>query len=345
MRSTGQKKKSKVGAGRNRTRLNEQVYKKGTLMFIEGEQSTEMFIIRAGSVRILKQEGDKTVELAVLGKGSVLGELSLLDHQPRSATAQIVEDVTATVIDESTFNKTMKSIPSWLANIIQVIVTRLRNTMKRSSDSIVQKSVAGVIKILLLLYKNESVEKDGVKRISLTRAKEAIASTIGIGEMETENVLLHLILKETILINKDINGTEFITVIDPEVLTIYMNFLRASQRGAKLLGEDLPDNAVDLIQVITETGNKNGSLVRPGIKKIGVPQLEIELQRQGKGKNIDLDALDNLVDAKIILKEQSAVTTAHQTHKQTALIYNENTLKKVMALHIWLTKFKEEIIF
>ena len=345
MKNVSQKLKDKIGSGRNITKINERIYKRGSLMFIEGESSTEMFIIRSGKIRILKQEGDKTVELAVLGPGSVLGELSLLDHQPRSATAQVVEDLKATVIDEKLFNHTMKTVPTWLANIVQVVVNRLRDTIKKTSDSIVQKSVAGVIKILLLLYKSDAKEYNGEKRLFVARVKDVISSTIGIGDVETENVLLHLILKDMLFIRKDDAGREYIIISDTDVLQLYMNYLRASQRGIKMLGEDLPESAVDLIQVVIEAGEKGGKEVKPGIRRIGVPQIEIELQRQGKGQHIDLDALDALLDAKVVFKEQDAIKTSHQTHKRVIILYNEKTLQKLVTLHIWLPKFKEEIKF
>jgi len=345
MKSSSQNPKQKVGSGRNITKINERIYKRGSLMFIEGELSSEMFIIRSGKIRILKQEGDKTVELAVLGPGSVLGELSLLDHQPRSATAQVVEDLKVTIIDEKMFDQTMKAIPNWLANIIQVVVTRLRETMIKTSDSIVQKSVAGVVNIILLLYKNESIELEGEQRIPMNRAKEAISSTIGLGDIETENVFMHLILKEMMYVRKDEAGKEFIILIDYDVFQLYMNFLRAAQRGISMLGENLSEPAVDLTQTIIDTGEKNGKIVKPGIKKIGVTQIEVELQRQGKGQHINLDALDALLEAKVVFKEQDAVKTSHQTHKRIVLVYNENTLKKIVTLHVWLAKFKEEVKF
>lgn len=345
MNNTSQKSTHKVDSGRNITKYNELIFKRGTLMFIEGELSSEMFIIRSGKIRILKQEGDKTVELAVLGAGSVLGELSLLDHQPRSATAQVIEDVKTTIIDRSIFDHTMKTLPSWLSSIIHVVVKRLRNTMKKTSDSIVQKSTAGVLKILLLLYNNEAIDYNGEKRVSLARAKDVISSTIGIGDIETENVFLHFILKEMIFIRKDDAGREYIVFIDNSLLQLYMNYLRAFQRGIKLLGEDLSDAAVNLVQVIINAGEKGGTNIKCGVKKIGLPQIEIELQHQGKDKNIDLDALDALTDSKIIFKEQDAVKTSHQSNKRVGLVYNENTLKKIITLHLWLPKFKEEVKF
>lgn len=345
MSKESETQKEKIGSGKNITRVNERIFKRGTLMFIEGEASAEMFIVRTGKIRILKQEGAKTVELAVLGAGSVLGELSLLDHQPRSATAQVIEDVRTTVIDENLFNHTMKTIPTWLANIIHLVVKRLRDTLKRTSESIVEKSVAGVCRLLLLIAKTEQAGHQKQTKIPLSIAKDIIASTIGIGEVEIENVLLHLILKEMLFIRKDDVGKEHIIIIDTSILQLYLNYLRCLQSHTKMPGADLSPEALELIKVLIDAGEKSGKSIQQGILKISLPQVEIELQRQGKGKNLNYDILDYLLKQKIIFAEQNLVKTSYQRHQQTAIIYNEGALNKIITLHLWLPIFQEEIVF
>ena len=104
----------------------------------------------------------------MLGPGSVLGELALLDHQPRSATAQVVEDTVVTVIDEDLFSRTLQKIPSWFGSIIQLVVKRLRDTMKKASDDLIQKSISGFIKVLLLLNETNGVEISNQRAVSLS---------------------------------------------------------------------------------------------------------------------------------------------------------------------------------
>ncbi|MGD9200747.1 MAG: cyclic nucleotide-binding domain-containing protein [Chitinispirillia bacterium] len=345
MSESAARQHDKIGSNRNITTMNERIFKRGTLMFIEGELSTEMFIIRSGKIRILKQEGEKTVELAVLGPGSVLGELSLLDKQPRSATAQVIEDVKASVIDEKLFNHTMKSITNWLANIIILVVKRLRDTLKLTSDSIVERSIAGVIKIILLLHNSKGISGNNEIRILLSKTKDVISSTIGIGEIEIENVLLHLILKEMLIIRKDDYGKEYIIVNDPSVLNLYMSYLRSSQNNTKLLGEDLPESAVEFVKVLIETGEKLGRSIQPGILQIAISQLKVEWQRQGKGKFIDTAALDLLIDNNIIFIRRDTIKSNYQSHKNDVLVFNKNTLEKIITLHIWLSIFREDVIF
>jgi CRP/FNR family cyclic AMP-dependent transcriptional regulator len=343
--TTASNPRGKFGTGKSIVNRNEKVFKRGSLIFIEGETSTEMYILKSGIVRILKQEGESTVELAVLGAGSVLGELALLDHQPRSATAQVVEEVTTAVIDEGLFQKTLKDIPSWLNNIIMEVVKRLRVTMKKSSDDVVQKSIAGVIRVVTLQNSNEGIEKDGTRSVSLTRAKELIYSTIGLGAIEAENVFLHLILKDLVFIRKNEFGQEYIVLKDVEVLTLYMNYLRAKQRGSCLAGEEFTEKAVELLRVIISAGEKSGKKMQNNLVSLGQAQLELELDRLGKGRFTDLDALDELLRGRIIVKQEDSTDSKYGTHKRITLVFNLETLKRISVFMQWLPVFKEEVNF
>jgi CRP/FNR family cyclic AMP-dependent transcriptional regulator len=336
---------NKLATGKSVVNRNEKSFHRGSLMFIEGETSTEMYIIKNGKIRILKQEGESTVELAVLGPGSVLGELALLDHQPRSATAQVIEDVNAAVIDEALFTRTLAAIPPWLKDIIMEVVKRLRVTMKKTSDDVVQKSIAGVIRVITLQNGSEGFEKDGCRCVPLNQAKTLIFSTIGLGALEAENVFLHLILKDMILIRKNELGQEYLMLKDVGVLLLYMNFLRAKQRGSSLVGEEFTEKGVDLLATLVSAGEQNGKKIQAGLVSLGQSQLELELDRRGKGRFLDLDALDELIRAKVVVKQEEATDSKYGTHKRATLVFNIDALKRLGVLTQWLPIFKEEVKF
>lgn len=70
--------------------LEERELPDGQVIFAEGDLGDAMFFIAAGGVRIEKQTGADAASrktLAVLEAGDYFGEMSLLDRQPRSATA------------------------------------------------------------------------------------------------------------------------------------------------------------------------------------------------------------------------------------------------------------------
>src|SRR5215212_354776 len=66
----------------------------GQILFTDGEPSDHLFVIRSGRIRILARspQGSELV-LAILACGEVIGELSVLDAGPRSATAEALGDV------------------------------------------------------------------------------------------------------------------------------------------------------------------------------------------------------------------------------------------------------------
>ena len=337
----GKSSASKVGAGKSIINRHERFFRRGTLMFIEGESSSEMFIIRSGLIRILKQEGQNAVELAKLGPGSVLGELSLLDHQPRSATAQVVEDTSVTVIDEELFVGTLQNIPSWLENMIQLVVRRLRDTMKKTSEDLVLKSVNGVIRILLLL----SDEQTGRKEPFVSTVKEQVYSVIGLGGLELENIFLLLILKNFILIRKNERGQEYIFIKEREALKLYMNYLRMHLRGATLIGEQFGTNVLELVAALIATGEKHGAVAADKLMKVSQPQVEIELARDGKDRFIDMDALEELIAGKLVAVQEDATVSRYGHHSKKTFLFNPNILRNVQLLHSWLPLFREEIRF
>ena len=68
-------------------------YPAGTTLFVDGETSVSLFIIRKGTVSIRKGPPNAYVEISKLFTNEVLGELSFFDRSPRSATAVALTDV------------------------------------------------------------------------------------------------------------------------------------------------------------------------------------------------------------------------------------------------------------
>ena len=148
-----------------------------------------------------------------------------------------------------------------------------------------------------------------------------------------------------LLIRKDVGGKEYIQVLREDILQLYMNYLKAKQRKLNMTGENLSVGAMELISIILAAGDRGGKLMKEGIRRIGLPQVELEVQRRQTGTYVNWDALDELCDAKIIFKEENKVQTQYQAHKQVSIFYNESALKKLLTLHEWLPVFREEICF
>jgi len=106
-------------------------YKTGAVLFKEGEEGEEMFIIQSGRVAIKKKvkEGDTT--LAVLEKGDFFGEMALLERLPRSASAEVIEDGDLIKISNEIFGDMIKANPEIAIRMLRKYSIRLRETNKQ----------------------------------------------------------------------------------------------------------------------------------------------------------------------------------------------------------------------
>lgn len=94
----------------------------GTLIVDQGQTGREAFVILEGDI-IIKRSGRK---IANLGAGDVVGELSLLDHGPRTASAICATDCTLLVIDQRRFIGVLNDVPTIAHKLMGVLASRIR---------------------------------------------------------------------------------------------------------------------------------------------------------------------------------------------------------------------------
>lgn len=106
----------------------------GELIIEEGDQSDSIFIIQKGNVEVVKRgiEDDEWYTLAELKAGESIGEVSLLDNQPRSASVRATTEVTLLEINISDLNSRFSKKDSLASrikiNLARETSRRLRNT-------------------------------------------------------------------------------------------------------------------------------------------------------------------------------------------------------------------------
>ncbi|MGH7278132.1 MAG: cyclic nucleotide-binding domain-containing protein [Candidatus Rokuibacteriota bacterium] len=111
--------------------LKERTLKKGHVLFREGDQGDEMFIVRRGALIVSKAVTGRVEQvLSRMGAGECFGEMSLFDRAPRSATVQADDDTVLLVLDRDRLQALIDVNPSagaaFLHALIQVFIDRLR---------------------------------------------------------------------------------------------------------------------------------------------------------------------------------------------------------------------------
>jgi signal transduction histidine kinase len=108
----------------------------GQILMREGDSGGSLYIVLEGEFEITKRSGQRELVLAVRGAGEVIGEMSLLDQSPRSATVRALRDSRLLMIGQEPFRQLLSKSPSATLAILHTITSRLRHTesMLRQSE-------------------------------------------------------------------------------------------------------------------------------------------------------------------------------------------------------------------
>ena len=94
----------------------------GKHIFRIGEAAKVMYLIIEGEVDLML--GDTVVETA--GEGVFIGEMALIDDEPRSASARARSDCRVFPIDEARFQSLIKETPFFALQVMKTLARRLR---------------------------------------------------------------------------------------------------------------------------------------------------------------------------------------------------------------------------
>ena len=97
-------------------------YPAGQVIFSAGETGSMMYVVKDGELEIIVN--GKVVE--TVGSGGIVGELALIDTQPRSATVVAKTDCQLVPINEKRFTFLVQQTPYFSLHVMRVLANRLR---------------------------------------------------------------------------------------------------------------------------------------------------------------------------------------------------------------------------
>lgn len=94
----------------------------GSVLVDQGDAGREAFVLVEGAATV-KRNGRK---VGTLGPGDAIGELSLLDHGPRTATVTADTDVTLLVLSAREFSGVLEEVPGLAHKLLAQLASRVR---------------------------------------------------------------------------------------------------------------------------------------------------------------------------------------------------------------------------
>ena len=96
-------------------------------IFRECETGDMAFIVKAGTVEIVKTvDGEETL-IATVEKGGMFGEMALIESKPRMASARAKGPVTTLVITQGMFNKKLSTMDPFTRGLIKILSNHIRS--------------------------------------------------------------------------------------------------------------------------------------------------------------------------------------------------------------------------
>lgn len=106
--------------------LERRTLKGGDTIFREGEQGGSAYVVQAGEVQIVRNEGDQEQVLATIGVGGIFGEMALIDDKPRMATAKVKGGATIVTISKAMYQQKLKQSDPFIRALLRILVETVR---------------------------------------------------------------------------------------------------------------------------------------------------------------------------------------------------------------------------
>jgi CRP-like cAMP-binding protein len=155
-------------------------YQAGATLFAEGDRSDRCFLLERGNVKIVQVTTDgREVLLGVRGRNELIGDWSVIDGQPRSASAVALEPVDAVQLDATQFLGFLEVSPKAAMWLVRSVLGRIRDADRQRAE-FASSDAAGRLARRLAELADEHGEAvgEGV-RIGLPLSQEELAGWTG----------------------------------------------------------------------------------------------------------------------------------------------------------------------
>ena len=209
--------------------MTEHSYPPGEIIFREGEDGDAMCLVRAGRVAVIKGDFESPTILGFRGPGEIIGEMSLLEHQPRSATDVALGSVRLLRITREGFQRFVSARPEVGISIMRMLSGRLRD-----ADNVLTSALQG--------------RRQLVKQVSrLKSEKEQLLELQRVGQ-ETRDMIVHDLRNPLGMIYGALNMFEMVLPVD--VLHDNRELLDLAMVGCERM-QRLVDSLLDVAKVAT----------------------------------------------------------------------------------------------
>ena len=164
---------------------------RGQILFTEGEPSEHLFLVRSGRLRVFvaSSRGEELV-LSVVGPGESLGELSVLDRQPRSATVDALEPAELIALAGADARQLLDTNQQALHAVAVALAAGMRRLSGTAADLVFLDLPRRLAKLLLA---EAQAGADGTLVSQLAMSQTGVAARLGVTRQSLNRAMSTLV--------------------------------------------------------------------------------------------------------------------------------------------------------
>jgi CRP-like cAMP-binding protein len=169
-------------------------FRRDQYLMYQGDPGDHLAVVVDGLVKITvtSDRGDEMV-LATLGAGEVLGELSVIDHGPRSASAVAVQPTTALVVNRGALLTAMQHSPALLDALLRMLGGMVRRLTEQTTDLVFLDLGGRIAKLLVQRAERQSDQPSKRLAVDLHLTQTELAQLVGASRPAVNRVLQGLV--------------------------------------------------------------------------------------------------------------------------------------------------------
>ncbi|MCP4597358.1 EAL domain-containing protein [Neptuniibacter sp.] len=140
----------------------------GAVIFQEGEAGDRAYIVDSGEIGVSTRVNDRELQFAIAQHGDILGEMALIDHGVRTATATVLNDAELIVIPKDYIHRLVTTADPTVNLLMQIVMQRYRE-MKSHFDTI---SAGGSLDSIEVKPKLENSQLKAQTEMAMRRVTE-----------------------------------------------------------------------------------------------------------------------------------------------------------------------------
>ena len=165
-------------------------FKRAEVVVEQGKKSDALYIILTGRARVMSTDNrGREVILATLQPGDYIGEMSLIDDEPHSATVRTEVQTDVLMLGREAFSRCLPENNSMSYNILRGLVARLRHA-DRKIESLALMDVYGRVARSLLEFAVD--DGQGNKKIREKISRQDLAKMVGASREMVSRVMKDL---------------------------------------------------------------------------------------------------------------------------------------------------------